>query len=114
MQTSVLSGAEKTRLRGLGQTLAPAVTVGKNGLTPAILAQLERQLTQHPLIKIRLLGSDRTARASLLDELPNHLPCTVVGAIGGTALLYRPAAEPAIIPASPAEVAAAFGVGARA
>jgi RNA-binding protein len=90
-----LSGAQKTYLRGLGQTLAPALKVGKSGLTPAFFAELQRHLRQHELIKLRFLDADRDERAQLCTQIADEGRCVCVGAVGHTALFYRQHPEPA-------------------
>lgn len=90
-----LTGAQKTFLRGLGQTLEPSLKVGKGGLTPAFFKELQRLLNADELVKIRFLGADRHERASLIAQLADEGRCVCVGAIGATALFYRQQADPA-------------------
>jgi RNA-binding protein len=90
-----LSGAQKTYLRGLGQRLDPALKVGKGGLTPAFHAELQRQLRQHELVKLRFLDADRDERAALCTQIADEGRCVCVGAVGHTALFYRQHPEPA-------------------
>ena len=46
-----LTGAQKSHLRGLAQTLEPKVFVGKEGITPAILKLLEDAFRRADLVK---------------------------------------------------------------
>lgn len=94
-----LTGAEKTRLRGLGQTAPDRVWLGKDGVTPAFLAELHRQFAAHELVKLRFTGGqDRHERAALCGTVAQAAPCLCVGAVGHTALFWRPrAAIPATI-----------------
>jgi RNA-binding protein len=90
-----LTGAEKTRLRGLGQTMADGAWLGKDGVSPAFLAELNRQFATHELVKLRFTGGqDRHERAALTTTVEQTAPCLCVGAVGHTALLWRPRAEP--------------------
>jgi RNA-binding protein len=90
-----LTGAEKTRLRGLGQTMADGAWLGKDGVSPAFLAELNRQFATHELVKLRFTGGqDRHERAALTATVEQAAPCLCVGAVGHTALLWRPHAEP--------------------
>jgi len=89
-----LTGAEKTRLRGLGQTTPDAAFLGKEGVTPAFLGELNRQLTARELVKLRFTGGqDRHERAALCDAIAAAAPCLWVGAVGHTALFWRPGAD---------------------
>ena len=61
-----LTGAEKTRLRGLGQTMADGASLGKDGVSAAFLTELNRQFATHKLVKLRFTGGqDRHERAAL-------------------------------------------------
>jgi RNA-binding protein len=90
-----LTGAQKSFLRGLGQTLEPALKLGKGGLTPAFFAELQKHLRARELIKLRFLGLDRDERAALCDQIADEGRCVCVGAVGHTALFYRQHPEPA-------------------
>jgi RNA-binding protein len=95
MEAPSLTGAQRTALRGHGQTLKPALHLGKAGLTPEFRAELERQLDALELVKLRLHGSDRTERAALLEEVAAAGRCAIAGTVGQTALLYRQQPDPA-------------------
>ncbi len=90
-----LTGAQRTYLRGLGQTLAPALKLGKGGLTPTFFAELQKQLRAHELVKLRFLGADREERAAYCMQIADEGRCLCVGAVGHTALFYRQHPEPA-------------------
>lgn len=91
MTLPTLTGAEKTALRGRGQTLPDGVWLGKDGVTPAFLAELNRQFATHDLVKLRFTGGqDRHERAALCEAVAAAAPCLCVGAVGHTALFWRP------------------------
>lgn len=85
-----LTGAQKTHLRGLGQRLSDSLRVGRQGPTPALFIELNRQLDTRELIKARLESADRAERAAMCERLAAEAPCLWVGAVGRTALFYRP------------------------
>ncbi len=89
-----LTGAQKSHLRGLGQTLAPALKIGKGGLTPAFYAELNRLLRAHELVKLRFLGAERDERAVLCTQIADEGRCVCVGAVGHTALFFRQQPDP--------------------
>lgn len=84
-----LTGAQRSHLRGLGQSLAPALTVGRAGLTPEFFAELQHQLRRHELVKLRFLGVERDNRATLAGQIAETGRCVWVGSVGHTALFYR-------------------------
>lgn len=90
-----LTGAQKSHLRGLGQNLAPALKLGKGGLTPEFFAELQRHLQTHELVKLRFLAADRDERAALCARIADEGRCVCVGAVGATALFYRQHPAPA-------------------
>ncbi|HEY4246182.1 MAG TPA: YhbY family RNA-binding protein [Lacunisphaera sp.] len=90
MNSSVLTGAQKTKLRGLGQTSSDNLLVGREGAAEKATAQLDRELTLRELVKVRFTGGqDRHARAVLHDELAMATHSECVGSVGHTALFWR-------------------------
>ncbi|MFZ5723828.1 MAG: ribosome assembly RNA-binding protein YhbY [Pseudomonadota bacterium] len=88
-----LSAAEKKHFRGIGHHLKPVILVGGNGLSEALLAELERALEDHELIKVKVAAEDRDTRRSVIGELPALCGCEVVATIGNVALIYRAAKQ---------------------
>ena len=95
MDESSLTGAQKTFLRGLGQTRDPSLKLGKAGLTPEFVHELHGLLDTHELVKLRFLGVARDQRAGLVARLAAEGHCACVGAVGHTALFYRQNPVPA-------------------
>ena len=94
MTLSSLTGAQKTKLRGLGQTMADAAFLGREGVTPAFLAEFNKQLAARELVKLRFSGGqDRHERAALCTQVETAASCLCVGAVGHTALFWRAGAE---------------------
>jgi RNA-binding protein len=89
-----LTGAQKSHLRGLGQTLEAGLKVGRGGLTPEFFAELQKLLRAPELVKLRFLGTDRDERAALCTQIADEGRCVWVGAVGHTALFYRQHPEP--------------------
>ena len=94
MSVSPLTGAQRTRLRSLGQTMPDTQLIGREGASPAAIAQLDRELTKRELVKVRFSGGqDRHARAALHDTLTAATQSECAGAVGHTALFWRAGAE---------------------
>jgi RNA-binding protein len=85
-----LTGAQRTQLRGLGQLLSDSLRIGRQGPTPALFAEFNRQLDTRELIKVRFEAADRDERAAMVARMAAEAPCLCVGAVGRTALFYRP------------------------
>jgi len=89
-----LSNAQKKQYRLIGHSLNPVVMIAGNGLTENVLAEIDRALEDHELIKIRYSILDRDMRTSLINETCKVLKCDTVQTIGKIALLYRKSLEP--------------------
>jgi RNA-binding protein len=88
-----LTAAERKQLRGFAHSLRPLVQLGRDGLSPGTLREIERGLASHELIKIRLVG-EREIRAKLADEIALATNSGIAGAIGMVVILYRQHADP--------------------
>lgn len=84
-----LTSSQTRYLRSLAHTLKPVLLLGGKGVTPGVLRELEQALDDHELIKIRLGGSDRAARADDLGKLVESSGAEPVQTIGHIAVLYR-------------------------
>ncbi|RUR28982.1 ribosome assembly RNA-binding protein YhbY [Vreelandella nanhaiensis] len=84
-----LSQAQKKAFRSIGHHLNPVVTVSENGVSENLLAELNRALNDHELIKVKLALPERDDRATMLNELIADSRAEVVQTIGKMALLYR-------------------------
>lgn len=94
MSLPALTGAQKTQLRGRGQTLPDHAWLGRDGVTTEFLAELLRQLDARELVKLRFTGGqDRHERAALCTQIEADAACLCVGAVGHTALFWRPGSE---------------------
>lgn len=88
-----LTAAERKQLRGLAHPLRPLVQLGRDGLTPGTLREIERGLASHELIKIRVSG-ERERRATLAEEIARATQSGIAGAIGMVVILYRQHPDP--------------------
>lgn len=77
------------QLRAIGHKLKPVVTVAGNGLSDNVIAELERALTDHELIKIKLAVGEREAKATVTSEICERTGAQLIQSIGNVALLLR-------------------------
>lgn len=94
MKTTALTNAELKQFRAIAHKLNPVVTIAGGGLSAGVLAELERALNDHELIKIKVSLGDRVARDDVITLLTNTLGCELVQRIGHTATLLRRNPEP--------------------
>ncbi|MCU1726286.1 ribosome assembly RNA-binding protein YhbY [Pseudomonas sp. 7P_10.2_Bac1] len=84
-----LTQEQKKQYKSIGHHLKPVLTVADNGLTEGVLAELERALSDHELIKIKVNILDRESRLEAIAELCKAGKAELVQVIGKMALLYR-------------------------
>ena len=90
-----LTPAERRALRARAHPLHPVIMVGEAGLTPAVISEIDRALKSLELIKIRVLGDDRNARAAMIEQICAALDASPVQHIGKILVIFRPRPEPA-------------------
>ena len=64
-----LTAAERRALSARAHHIDPLVRISSKGLTPSVLAEIDRCLNAHELIKIRLFEDDRALREAMLSEI---------------------------------------------
>ena len=84
----MLSDAQRKYLRRLGHDRNPVVLIGNPGLSPNLIAEMDRALTDHELVKVRARVGDRDAArrrsspqlatATALGAGPADRPCRPV------------------------------------
>lgn len=95
-----LNAAERRALKARAHHLHPVVMVGDAGLTPTVLHEIDVNLKSHELIKIRVFGDDRAARAALVEDISVKLDAALVQHIGKILVIYRPRPDDATEPAA--------------
>jgi RNA-binding protein len=76
--------------------LSPAARLGKGGYSAAFVAEVERNLADHELIKVRIDAGERADFQALAARLAEQTGAALAQTIGRICLLYRPGAEPEI------------------
>jgi RNA-binding protein len=85
--------ARRKQLRAIGHRLKPVVIVS-NGLTDGAAAEIDRALTDHELIKIRINAADREEKQELTAEVCKKLDAELIQMAGHIALIFRAALKP--------------------
>lgn len=100
--TTPLSPVQRRALRAAAHHLNPVVSISQKGLTPSVLAEIDRCLKAHELIKLRLYGIEREVREALFIEICTALGCAEVQHIGNLLVLWRPNPEQEVQKSAPA------------
>lgn len=88
-----LTNKQKQHLKGLAHHLNPVVLMGANGLTEAVLAEIEIALNYHELIKVKVVSEDRETKLLIVDAIVRETGAEKVQVIGKTLVLYRPSEQ---------------------
>ena len=88
-----LSKTQIRHLRALAHALKPVVWLGQQGLSEAVMAEIEQALEHHELIKLKMRGLDREGRARNAEEICKRAGAECVQQIGQTTVLYRRSRE---------------------
>ncbi len=90
-----LTSRAKQALVATAHPLRPVVSIGNLGLTDSVLAEIDRALYDHELIKIKIYSDQtKTERKALLQEIAERLKAEPLKVIGHIAILYRLSDKP--------------------
>jgi RNA-binding protein len=90
-----LTARERAHLKARAHALAPVVHSGNSGVTDRLVAEVDRALTAHELIKIKVNADDRADRVAIGDEICARTDATPVHRVGKVLILWRPRPESA-------------------
>ena len=80
----------KKQLRKNSYSLKPVVIIGQNGLTDAVLSEIDASLNAHELIKIRIRESNKDKRDEQCLQIQKNLRAEIIHQIGFIVVFYRP------------------------
>jgi RNA-binding protein len=76
-------------MRAKAHSLKPVVITGQNGVTPAVLNEIDLALEHHELIKVRVNAADREDRKTMIQQICTDSSAELIQAIGHVVTLYR-------------------------
>ena len=88
-----LTPRERAHLKARAHALEPRVQIGHGGLTDAVVAEIDRALTAHELIKVKILDGDRELREAIGDAICAATDAAPVQRVGKVVVLWRPKPE---------------------
>ena len=89
MLTDNLSSKDKMALKARAHQLHAVVLIGQHGLTPEVIAETNRNLDAHELIKVQVAGDDRAKRIAIAQELCAATHAELIQHIGKQLVLFR-------------------------
>ncbi len=84
-----LTTKQKQQLKARAHSLKPVVLMGDNGLTPAVQKEINRALTDHELIKVRMHVEDRALKKAVFQEMCDAQHAELIQIIGNIGVLFR-------------------------
>ncbi len=88
-----LTNNQKKYLRKLAHDLNPVVMIGQQGLSEAVLSELDSTMKKHELVKIKIRVDDRNKKKEMVDRIIKLSEALLVQIIGGVLVIYRPFEE---------------------
>lgn len=89
MTNPKLNDKQRKYLRGLAHDLNVVVQTGANGLTDAVLAEIDGALAAHELIKVRFVAAERGDRDAMIEHACEKLDALFIQRVGHVATLFR-------------------------
>jgi len=89
----ILNKKQIQHLKGVAHPLKPIVLLGNNGLTEAVIAEIDYALGHHELIKVKIPTDDRENKALIVEAICRETNATKIQVIGKTLIIYRQSEE---------------------
>ena len=83
------SKIDRKHFKAIGHSLKPIVIVSHRGLSANIHNEIDRALSDHELIKIKILTAKRTDRDDISKEICRHHNAEYIQGIGHVILIHR-------------------------
>lgn len=90
----MITGKQRSELKKLAQDIKPAVMIGKEEVTPAVIAAIDDHLAAHELVKVQIQDGAVLDPKETANEIADEIGADFVQAIGRRFILYRRAADP--------------------
>lgn len=85
-----MTSKERAALRAQANALDPIFQIGKDGITDAVIAQLEDTFNTRELFKIKVhLETAPEAPKELAQKIAEATGCDIIQVIGGTIVVFR-------------------------
>ncbi|MDQ3488615.1 MAG: ribosome assembly RNA-binding protein YhbY [Acidobacteriota bacterium] len=85
-----LTTRERAHLKARAHALEPVVQAGHAGVTDTLIAEVDRALVAHELIKVKVNTDDRADRVATGDEICERTGAAAVHRVGKVLILWRP------------------------
>lgn len=90
----MITGKQRSELKRIAHEMRPAVMIGKEEITPSVIAAIDDYLTAHEIVKVQIQEGALLDPKETANEIAEELGAEFVQAIGKKFVLYRQAADP--------------------
>ena len=90
----MITGKQRSELKKMAQEIKPTVMIGKEEVTPNVIASIDDYLAAHELIKVQIQDGAILDPKETANEIAEKLGAEFVQAIGKKFVLYRMANDP--------------------
>lgn len=85
----MLTGKQRSFLKGIANNLEPIFQVGKNGITENFIKQVDDALEKREIIKVKVLNNSLLDATEVANEVAQKTNAEFVQSIGNKFVLYR-------------------------
>ena len=85
----MLTGKQRSYLKGLANKIEPIFQLGKNGITKNFLHQVDEALTAREIIKVNVLNNSFLDVKEAANEVASKSKAEFVQSIGNKFVIYR-------------------------
>ncbi|MDR0850477.1 MAG: YhbY family RNA-binding protein [Christensenellaceae bacterium] len=89
----MLNSKQRAKIRSYANTQETVCTIGKEGLTDAVLESILAALSAREVIKVSINQNLSTEPQELADEIAKKLKADVAGVVGRKIILYKYSAK---------------------
>ncbi|MEW9123748.1 MAG: ribosome assembly RNA-binding protein YhbY [Thermotaleaceae bacterium] len=89
----MLTGKQRSYLKGLANTITPITQIGKGGISESFIEQLDSALEARELVKVHVLENSLLDTKDAANQAARLTHAEFVQAIGSKFVLYRKAKE---------------------
>lgn len=89
----MLTGKQRSYLKGLANKIEPILQIGKNGITENFVKQVDEALEAREIIKINVLDNSFLEPKKVANELCKLTDAEFVQSIGNKVTIYRESEE---------------------
>ncbi|WFE68066.1 ribosome assembly RNA-binding protein YhbY [Thiomicrospira sp. R3] len=91
--TNSITNNQKKFLRGIAHGLSPMIIIGSQGITDNLMAELEKTLKHHEILKVKIAAGEREDRKEVIDFIIKATRAQLVHSVGKMFVIYRARAK---------------------